>query len=91
MLQLNEICPQITAPEELTVLMSALKEATSPVQDSVRTHKFSQPVPIPSYLLALVVGELGSKRIGPRSHVWAEPQFVDKAAYEFAQVRPTEL
>ncbi len=39
---------------------------------------------IPSYLLALAVGELESRRIGPRSHVWSEPSVVEAAAYEFA-------
>ena len=43
-----------------------------------------QPVPIPSYLLALAVGDLESRRIGPRSQVWSEPSVVDAAAYEFA-------
>jgi len=46
--------------------------------------EFLQPVPIPSYLLALAVGDLESRRIGPRSQVWSEPSVVDAAAYEFA-------
>jgi hypothetical protein len=25
-------------------------------------------------------------KIGPRSHVWSEKQYVEKAAYEFAEV-----
>ena len=41
-------------------------------------------MPIPSYLLALAVGDLESRRIGPRSQVWSEPSVVDAAAYEFA-------
>lgn len=38
------------------------------------------------FRLAIVVGDLESRQIGPRSHVWAEPAQVDKAAYEFAEV-----
>uniref|UniRef100_A0A1B6EZ69 Leukotriene A(4) hydrolase n=1 Tax=Cuerna arida TaxID=1464854 RepID=A0A1B6EZ69_9HEMI len=76
---------QISAPEELTVLMSALHDGVSAASGGQRTHNFNQPVPTPVYLLALVVGDLASRQIGPRSHVWSEPQFVDKAAYEFAE------
>lgn len=46
--------------------------------------KFEQVVPIPSYLLAIAVGDLYSKRVGPRSHVWAEKSVVDEAAEEFS-------
>ena len=38
------------------------------------------------FRLAIVVGNLQSRQIGPRSHVWAEPDVLDKAAYEFAEV-----
>jgi leukotriene-A4 hydrolase len=52
----------------------------------LKLHKFEQPVPIPVYLVAIVVGFLESRKLGPRSHVWSEEQDVDKAAYEFAEV-----
>lgn len=39
---------------------------------------------IPSYLLALAVGNLESRRLGPISHVWSEPEMVEAGAYEFA-------
>lgn len=48
--------------------------------------RFEQSVRIPSYLVAIVVGDLVSKDIGPRSRVWTEKDMLDKAAYEFAQV-----
>lgn len=38
------------------------------------------------FRLAVVAGDLQSRQIGPRSHVWAEPAMLDKAAYEFAEV-----
>ena len=52
----------------------------------LKLHKFDQPVPIPVYLIAIVVGLLESRKLGPRSHVWSEKEYVDKAAYEFAEV-----
>jgi len=50
------------------------------------TFSFEQTVPIPSYLLALAVGELHSRKIGPRSLVWSEPSMVEAAAHEFVDV-----
>jgi len=47
------------------------------------SHLLNVQVAIPSYLLALAVGELESRRIGPRSHVWSEPSVVEAAEYEF--------
>lgn len=34
---------------------------------------FKMDHPIPTYLIAIAVGEMASKEIGPRSRVWAEP------------------
>lgn len=45
--------------------------------------KFEQKVPIPSYLFAIASGNLKSKVIGLRSHVWAEPEIVDSCQWEF--------
>lgn len=76
---------KITAPHDLTVLMSAIRQGEPVKNDDKKIHKFHQPVLIPSYLLAIVVGDLESRQIGPRSHVWSEPALLDKAAYEFAE------
>ena len=44
------------------------------------------PQPIPSYLIALAVGDLAFQPLGTRTGVWAEPSVVKAAAYEFADV-----
>lgn len=44
-------------------------------------------MPIPSYLLALACGNLASRRVGPRSHVWSEPEAVEACAFA-ARTRP---
>ncbi|XP_074645095.1 leukotriene A-4 hydrolase-like isoform X2 [Tubulanus polymorphus] len=77
----------ISAPVDLEVLMSAVKQSTSqnPTEATHRVHTFHQKVPIPSYLIAIVVGAIESRKIGPRSHVWSEKEMVDKAAHEFAE------
>jgi len=68
--------------------MSAQRDGEpSPVKDGKRTHRFKQPIPIPSYLLAIAVGALEWREIGPRTRVWSEKEFVEQSAYEFAEVR----
>ncbi|KAL7288132.1 hypothetical protein TKK_0017795 [Trichogramma kaykai] len=78
---------EVRAPAELNVLMSAIKEDILPLHDeqSTKVHVFNQPLPVPSYLIALAVGALVSKKIGPRTKVWTEQELVDKAAYEFEE------
>jgi hypothetical protein len=44
------------------------------------------PQPIPSYLTALAVGSIGSKDISDRVRIYAEPEVLDRAAWEFAGV-----
>lgn len=78
---------KITAPAGLTVLMSAIRKGTSyDSEDKTKTvHQFEQKIPIPSYLIAIVVGALESRVIGPRTRVWSEKEMVDAAAHEFAE------
>ncbi|XP_071389344.1 leukotriene A-4 hydrolase isoform X3 [Centroberyx affinis] len=57
-----------------------------PCQDSPSVkHTYYAQVPMPSYLIAIVVGALESREIGPRSRVWSEKEYVDKAAFEFSE------
>jgi leukotriene-A4 hydrolase len=74
---------RITVPKPLVALMSALSVGESEQEDKT-TFIFHQKVPIPSYLVALVVGDLVSKDIGPRSKVWTERERVEAAAWEFS-------
>jgi len=75
----------VSAPKELVALMSSLRKGAEPcTADKQKTvHRFDQPVPIPSYLIAIVVGDLVSKDIGPRSKVWSEKEMIDASAAEF--------
>jgi leukotriene-A4 hydrolase len=45
--------------------------------------QFKMPQPIPSYLIALAIGDLKFKPMSQRTGVWAEPVTVDAAAREF--------
>ena len=72
----------VKVPKEVLALMSA----SNPTQKNDEgIYEFSMPQPIPSYLLALGVGDLAFIPLGERSGVYAEPEMVRNAAYEFAQ------
>lgn len=74
---------KVRVPAEMLALMSA----QNPVQKSARgTYEFFMSQPIPSYLLALAVGDIQYKNISSRCGVYAEPSIVESAAWEFADV-----
>lgn len=78
----------VTVEKPLVPLMSALREGEAKPStthgEKFIVQSFTQKVPIPSYLTALAVGALESRKLGPRSHVWSEKETVDAGAYEFA-------
>ncbi|XP_033880555.3 leukotriene A-4 hydrolase-like [Acipenser ruthenus] len=78
---------QVSVPKELVAVMSAVRDGQeADPKDSSRTiYRFRQAVAMPSYLIAIVVGALESREIGPRTRVWSEKELVDLAAYEFAE------
>ncbi|XP_034843698.1 leukotriene A-4 hydrolase isoform X2 [Mirounga leonina] len=84
---------EVSVPKELVALMSAIRdgEAPDPEDPSRKIYKFSQKVPIPCYLIALVVGALESRQIGPRTLVWSEKEQVEKSAYEFSEAGDKSL
>ena len=51
------------------------------------SFQFTMPQPIPSYLIALAVGDLAYRAMDSRTGVWAEPSTVDAAAREFERYR----
>jgi len=76
----------VKAPSALTVLMSAIREGIPLAADGGKMiHKFNQKIPIPCYLVAFAIGALESREVGPRSHVWSEAEFVEKAAFDFSE------
>jgi aminopeptidase N len=54
--------------------------------DGATVFRFDMPQPIPSYLFALAVGDLTSRDLSPRSRVYAEPEVIEAAAWEFGQI-----
>ncbi len=74
---------EVTVPKELLALMSAENPKE---KNGTGVYSFKMKQPIPSYLLALAVGDIGFKAISDRSGVYAEPSRVDTAAWEFADM-----
>jgi len=74
---------KITCPPGLMALMSAEND-TVLHPDGVYT--FNMPQAIPSYLMALSVGDLKFHAYDQRSGVFAEPVTLDKAVYEFVDL-----
>ncbi len=73
----------VRVPSELMAVMSA----ANPQQRSADgTYHFRMDQPIPAYLMALAVGDISFKPIGERTGVYAEPELVEKAAWEFADM-----
>lgn len=73
---------RVSAPAPLVALMSAERTGREPSG----AFAFRMPEPIPGYLIALAVGELASRELGPRTAVFAEPSLLERAAWEFAEV-----
>ncbi|KAA3618701.1 MAG: M1 family peptidase [Calditrichaeota bacterium] len=71
---------EITVPKKLMAVMSAAN-GTEKVENGV--YHFEMPQPIPSYLIALAVGDISFQAISERAGVYAEPSVLAKAAAEF--------
>jgi leukotriene A-4 hydrolase/aminopeptidase len=70
----------IRTPKELLAVMSASNDPETK-RDGV--YEFSMPQPIPSYLIALAVGDLHFKSMGERTGVYSEKGILEAAATEF--------
>ncbi len=76
---------ELVVPQPLAAVMSAGPAGEGPgPREGTRVFRFRMPQPIPPYLVALAVGSLEKRDLSPRSAVWAEPETVAAAAYEFA-------
>ena len=74
---------EVTVPQDLAAVMAA--ERVDVREGKHTAFLFKMPQPIPSYLFALGVGNLAFRELGPRTGVYAEPEIVEAAAWEFAE------
>lgn len=71
---------RIRTPKTLRAVMSATND---PKAKLTGDYRFKMEERIPSYLLALAVGDLHFAETGPRTGIYTEPVMVAKAAKEF--------
>jgi leukotriene-A4 hydrolase len=83
----------IKPPNGLVAMMSAegnpqpkTSIASASASASARVFSFQMNIPIPTYLIALAVGDLVFRPLGPRSGVYDEPSVVDRDAKELEDV-----
>ncbi len=74
----------IHTPPDLMALMSADNDPLAPRSGE---YHFSMPQPIPSYLLALAVGNVWFQSFGEDTGVYAEPEVLPAAAWEFTDTQ----
>jgi leukotriene-A4 hydrolase len=71
----------IRVPDGVKAVMSARHKFSV----AKNVFRFKMPYCIPSYLVALAVGDLAYRELGNRTGVYADPDLIDSAAWEFAQ------
>ena len=70
----------IRTPKALVAVMAA---EMKPAPAGSGVYQFHMPQPIPSYLVAIAIGDLVFQPMSGRTGVWAEPSVVQAAAREF--------
>jgi leukotriene-A4 hydrolase len=81
--------PQVRAPYKALVhtddrVRAVMSAENDPKARRNGEYSFVMPQPVPSYLIALAVGDFEFKETGPRTGVYAEKSMIKEAAKEFA-------
>lgn len=75
---------QVTVPKGMLAVMSATNPIT---KNNSGRYSFKMSQPVPSYLLALAVGDIEYKSLGKEAGIYAEPNVIEAAAYEFEDMQ----
>lgn len=73
---------KVRTPKNLLAVMSA--EGNSQTAERTGEYNFKMTHAVPSYLIAIAVGDLQFKSLGARTGVYTEPETLEKAANELA-------
>lgn len=73
---------KVRTPKDLLAVMSA--EGNLQTSERTGEYNFKMTKPIPSYLIAIAVGDLQFKSLGNKSGVYTEPSVIEKAASELS-------
>jgi len=74
---------KVTVPKDLLAVMSAVNPQK---KNDTGVYTFKQDKAIPSYLMAIAVGDIAFQSIDNRTGVYAEPSMLKKSAWEFAEL-----
>ena len=74
----------VRTPESLLAVMSANNDPLTP---RTGEYHFDMPQPIPSYLLAISVGNIYFAPLGEDTGIYTEPELLDASVYEFADTQ----
>jgi len=74
---------KVTVPKDLLAVMSAVNPQK---KNDTGVYTFKQDKAIPSYLMAIAVGNIEFQAIDNRTGVYAEPSMLKKSAWEFAEL-----
>jgi aminopeptidase N len=66
-----------------TTLLAVMSAENPQARNEQGVYQFRMPHPVPSYLLAIAVGDLEFRPFDTRSGVYAEPSVIEAAASEF--------
>ncbi|MDJ0709180.1 MAG: M1 family metallopeptidase [Woeseiaceae bacterium] len=75
---------KIRTPRNLLAVMSANND---PLAARTGEYHFEMPQPIPSYLLAIAVGNFYFAPLGEDTGIYTEPELLDASVYEFADTQ----
>ena len=73
---------RIHVDRPLTAVMSAPRVGEPVDEGNRRTFSYKMEHPVAPYLIAIAVGDLAFRDLGPRTGVWSEPSMLDAAAHE---------
>ncbi|MBP6877467.1 MAG: M1 family metallopeptidase [Phenylobacterium sp.] len=75
---------RIVVPSDLVAVMSGerLTQNGEPAGEGKHAFRFRMDNSVPPYLIALAVGDLTFRELGPRTGVYTEPSMMDRAAAE---------
>ena len=74
----------IRVPAGFTAVMSAPKSAEPITQGGESVFSYRMPHSVAPYMIAIAVGDIAFKELGPRTGVWTEPEMLDRAAAELS-------
>lgn len=77
---------RVSVPAALVAIASGEPVGEPVESEGIRTFTYKQDVPVMSYLIAVLVGDLEVCEIGPRSRCYAEPAVINAAQAEYKDI-----